>query len=235
MNLITDKKLQRVKPQTISLAFYRNYITMYSLIKEILSCTSENANIDNDFERSFPGDEEHRKSGYYKKMLKRYFFPGDFFCRKKSVLDSCSGMGWGTYILSHFARDVTAFDKSEDSINFCREQWRAKNISWHIADALKLPTAWENEFDVAFAMESIEHFSREDGGNYIKNLAGSLKDNGYLIGTSAFPNSRERADEICQQNPHHLYIFTLDEISEILNHYFDQYKIINNWMFIGKK
>jgi len=38
-------------------------------------------------------------TGYHRMMLGRYLFAGSQFCRAASVLDTCSGLGWGPFWL----------------------------------------------------------------------------------------------------------------------------------------
>ncbi|MBF0117634.1 MAG: class I SAM-dependent methyltransferase [Desulfobacterales bacterium] len=204
-------------------------------MKEILSYNSKNTELTPNIERAFPGEEEYIKSGHYKKMLKRYFFAADNFCRGKKVIESCSGLGWGAYILSKYASQITAFDINLDVIKFCQKSWKTENIKWLICDALKLDEIENEQYDVAIAMETIEHFTMENGKKYIYNLHNKLKTGGYIIGTSSFPRTRKEADNICQKNSSHLYIFTHDEMYNLLAKHFKNYRIIDNWMFIGEK
>jgi 2-polyprenyl-3-methyl-5-hydroxy-6-metoxy-1,4-benzoquinol methylase len=186
-------------------------------------------------EREFPGNSENLLSGYYHTMLKRYVFAGKWFCQKKLVLDSCSGLGWGTSILSKYASHITAFDISEESIAFSKENWKSENISWSAGDALNLENFKDNYYDVAVAMETIEHFSKENGELYILNLKEKIKPGGIIIGSSSFPFSRKKADSLCSTNPYHQHVYTYFEFSSFLKKHFKDSKIINNWMFVAKK
>jgi len=168
-------------------------------------------------------------------MLKRYFFAADYFCKGKNVLDSCCGLGWGTYIISKFAKKVTAFDRSPEIIKFCKRTWDGQNIQWQIADALDMSNIENDQFDVVVAMETIEHFGKIDGEGYIRSLVNKLKTGGHLIGASSFPQTGEDAQKQCLNNPYHLNIFTYQEINALLSKYLVQYRIIDNWMFIGIK
>ncbi len=205
-----------------------------STITKVLSYTSDDVDFLAKDERAFPGEEAFLNNGYYKKMLKRYFFSGAFFCKGKKVLDSCCGLGWGTYIVSKYALLVDAFDIEDQSIKFCKENWENQNISWYVDDVFKLEKI-NNNYDVALALETIEHFNKQEGDAYIGELSKRIKKNGILIGSSYFPKTRDQALEICKKNPFHLYIFTKKEICEILGKYFSEYHIINDWMFIAVK
>jgi len=186
-------------------------------------------------ERAFPGDQEFRKSGYTHTMLKRYFFSGKYFCDGKEILDSCSGIGWGTCILSKYAKSITAYDIDERAVEFASSYWKVKNVDWRTGDALNHDFLDGKLFDVVLAMETIEHFSRADAERYIRNIADSVKEQGYLIGSSAFPKTREQADALCSTNPYHLFIFTEKEILLLLKTYFRKVSLINRWMFIAQK
>jgi 2-polyprenyl-3-methyl-5-hydroxy-6-metoxy-1,4-benzoquinol methylase len=186
-------------------------------------------------ERDNPSDIKHLVSNNYKKMLMRYFYAGAVFCKNKNILDSCCGEGWGTFILSSYAETVTAFDQDISSINI--DKWSRSNINWIEGDALDTNLLENNHFDVVSAMETIEHFTREDGKLYFKNMHRLIKDNGIFIGSSFFPDTRERAESSLSftENPFHLYIWTVDEITKELEKYFSTVKMIDNWMFIAKK
>ncbi len=186
-------------------------------------------------ERAFPGNPEFVNSGYCNTMLKRYFFAGAVFCKGKRILDSCSGLGWGTYILSKYADKVTAFDIEREAVDFCSRSWKAGNTEWKQGSALDLSFLGETLFDTACAMETIEHFTKEDGEKYIAGLSSRLKRNGVLIGSSYFPETREEAERVCSTNPYHLYIFTEKEMSDTLKRHFRKTIIINRWIFIAVK
>lgn len=207
--------------------------------KKLIETILKYKNTDIDFfdkdERAFPADPYFYDSGYYHIMLKRYFFAGSFFCLQKRVLDSCSGLGWGTYILSSYAKTVTAFDIEEKAILFCKKTWMADNIEWIKGDALNVSFYSGEKFDIVTSFETIEHFSMINAEEYVNSMSQQLKKGGFFIGTSCFPNTAIEAEIIKKQNPCHLHIFTIDEISKLLSKYFSEHKVIDNWFFIGRK
>ncbi|MFZ6664549.1 methyltransferase domain-containing protein [Peijinzhouia sedimentorum] len=205
------------------------------MIDEVLKYKSENVDTVFIEERAFPGDDEFMENGYYKTMLKRYVFAGSFLCKEKKVLDSCSGFGWGTYILSNYANTVVAFDLEEAALQFCKSNWDRRNVSWTKGNALDISFLDGEAFDVVTAFETIEHFTKSDGEKYISQMALALKKGGFIVGTSSFPENELQAEKLCKTNPYHLHVFTFDEISIILKKYFDEYVIIDNWMFVARK
>jgi 2-polyprenyl-3-methyl-5-hydroxy-6-metoxy-1,4-benzoquinol methylase len=216
--------------------FGAEYQCRRDVIEGLLQHKPESLDVPSGQERSLPGDRQFMQSGYYKTMLKRYVFAGAFFCRKKKVLDTCCGLGWGAFLLSHYADSVFACDCDARAVAFCRQAWERPNISWMEADALHLDEGSQRgRFDVVCAMETIEHFSPEAGEHYLAGAADMLRSNGILIGTSSFPADRKRADALCAHNPYHAYIYTPREMKELLHKNFSRYVIIDNWMFIARK
>jgi 2-polyprenyl-3-methyl-5-hydroxy-6-metoxy-1,4-benzoquinol methylase len=188
-------------------------------------------------EQGLPTNADFLISDHYRTMLKRYFFAGKIFAENKTVLDSCSGLGWGTYILANYAKHVTAYDYNKEAIKLAKKNWQAKNIEWKVANALDKIIFPEESFEVITAMETIEHFTKNDGSKYIYNNYKMLKKNGFFIGTSLFPTTRKEANTspVLLNNPFHLYLWTQNEIKEELEKYFSNVRIIGTWMFIAQK
>lgn len=229
------KSIHSIDIQYINRVYDKEALHLKKRINDILLYNSNSVNYIAENERAFPGNEEFMASGYYHTMLKRYIFAGAEFCRGKNVLDSCCGLGWGTYLLSEYARSIRAFDIDNNIIQWCKKNWLSNNIIWAVGDALEMTFVENGMYDVVLAMETIEHFSKEDGDLLIKLLSDKLKVNGYLLGTSSFPITRDEAYKLCLNNPYHLHILTYDEMNSLLSKYFKTYKIINNWMFIARK
>jgi len=189
----------------------------------------------NDGERAFPGEERFQKGGYFRMMLGRYAFAGSQLCAGAQVLDSCCGLGWGSRMIAPFARQVTAFDRDEAAVDFCRKAWPAANIRWAVADALDLEEFGRGQYDVVLGMETIEHFSRVRGELYVREVERALACGGVFAGTSAFPESAQEARALEAGNRHHLYIYTRAEMLDLLLRYFSRASIIGDWFFLAMK
>ncbi len=188
-------------------------------------------------ERGTPSDIVYLVNYNYKKMLKRYIYVGAVFCKSKCVLDSACGVGWGTFLLAQYADEVKAFDLDNEVVSYAANEWQTENVKWVQASALDTSIFPDEQFDVITAMETIEHFTEEDGKKYIFNMQRLVKQGGYFIGTSLFPNTRREADisPVLLNNKHHLYLWTVEDIREELGKYFSTIKFIDNWMFIALK
>lgn len=224
-----------INMELINEVFHRSVQENEDLVTEILSINSDKVDVLSEDERAFPGNKNFLESGYYKTMLKRYFFAGEYFSKGKEVLDTCCGLGWGTKILSNYAREITAFDLDFRVIDFCKETWKADNINWKQGNSLDLRFLKNKKFDIVLGMETIEHFSMLEGEKYVYQISTVLKKDGIFIATSYFPNSRAEAEKVCKNNPYHKYIFTFDEMNRVLDKYLSKHIIVNNWMVIAVK
>lgn len=184
-------------------------------------------------ERSLPSEERFYKTGYWRMMVGRYLFAGSQFCRGRNVLDVCCGLGWGAFLVSRYARQVTAFDIDTACVEFAQKTWPEPNIRWLCSDALDRQTLAGERFDAALAMEAVEHFTAADGERLVALMAERLRKDGIFIGTSAFPASREEAVRLTAHNPHHPHIFTEQEFLALLRRHFSRAAIIGNWMFLA--
>ncbi|MFQ5427633.1 MAG: class I SAM-dependent methyltransferase [Thermodesulfobacteriota bacterium] len=78
--------------------------------------------------------------------------------RGKKVLDIGGGLGYGSLLISKFAKEVVFLDRSADTADFVRRTWSplAPNLTVLSGEAAELK---ENQgcFDVIFLMDVIEH------------------------------------------------------------------------------
>lgn len=234
-NFNLEKDLDKINLPVINYVYEQEKEKHKDTIQAILSFDSKLVNFIAEEERAFPGDENFMKTGHSNVMLKRYFFAGKVFCENKKVLDSCCGIGWGSKILSNYAKEITSFDIEKEAIDFSKKFWKLDNVNFIEGNALNSSFLKEEKFDVVTAFETIEHFSKEDGETYIFEIAKVLKEGGVLIGTSTFPDTDFEAKKLRLTNKYHLHIFTETELKGILNLNFKKHHIINQWMFIAIK
>ena len=180
-------------------------------------------------ERDLPGSPRFQESGWWVQMLTRYAL-GMHYGRGKLVLDSCSGLGWGAYLLDSVARRVVAVELDRAAIELSGEFWpttRTHRVRGSVLE-LCLP---DQSHDVALAMESIEHFSQSDIQRYLDELQRVLKPGGMLVGSSVFPQTLEEAETLCARNPWHLHICTRSEMEALLKERFGSWSIAFNGLF----
>ncbi len=181
-------------------------------------------------ERGLPSNEKFRENAWYQKMLLRYGL-AMHYSKGKNVLETCSGLGWGAYLLDDVARSVACIEIDRKSINLSKQLWKTDKTEYINGSVLKIP-AEDNKYDIVTAMESIEHFKIEDIKTYLGEMYRVLKPRGFLIGSSAFPDTREEADILCSKYKYHFYIYTTQEIKELLREQgFEKIKVFQNKIF----
>ena len=205
------------------------------LVARVCATKPADFGLNSDEERGMPGEKHYTESGWSRKMLGRYFAAG-FLCQNAGVLDLCSGLGWGAYILSHFTDNVSCLELNEEIVAKAAGVWQRENMKWHTGNALECDTLFHSgQFSAVTFMESIEHFSCEDGFTMLRKIHSILKDGGILIASSYFPSGREEADLICAKNKHHLYIFTEQEVMAYCKHLFRKTFIANKMLLVAVK
>jgi ubiquinone/menaquinone biosynthesis C-methylase UbiE len=180
-------------------------------------------------ERALPGDESFKRSGWWKYMLTRYAL-ATYHSKGKCVLDSCSGLGWGSYLVDAVADLVLAVDIDKPTVELARSLWPTRVTEWIQGSVLELGFA-SNSIDVGLAMEGIEHFTLVNIHRYLDEIYRVIRPGGELIGSSSFPETREQADALCAENPYHLYICTRGELISMLEKRFSLYYIYQNGLF----
>ena len=209
---------------------YENYISNNDRAHNILKLKVNNSMKDLIGERDLPSNERFQKTGWWKNMLLRYGL-AMHFSKGKDVLETCSGLGWGAYLLDGVARSVTCIEIDEKSINLSKQLYETNKTEYINGSVLNLPVK-DNKYGIVTAMESIEHFKLEDIKTYLSEIYRVLKPRGFLIGSSAFPDSREEANALCSKNKYHLHICTKQEIIDLLRGQgFKKIRVFQNRLF----
>lgn len=151
----------------------------------------------------------------------RYNILKDIVAGKK-VLDAACGTGYGTYTLSQWANHVTGIDISAEAIDFCRENYQNRNLSYlqmSVAD-MKFE---DQSFDVIISFETLEHIPYELQCDFLKEVTRVLKDNGVLI-MSTPDRIMATIAKRGNINPYHIHEFTTEEYRTFLMSYFPHVK-----------
>lgn len=105
----------------------------------------------------------------------------------KALVVGC-GLGDDAEWLSAAGFQVTAFDISESSINWCRERFPSTEVDYRVADLLNPPTDWSNTFDLIVEihiLQAIPESIRDPAADQLPtllNAGGSLLCIGRLAG-----------------------------------------------------
>lgn len=231
------EELGRLCAEDSFLPVYRQEAAVIpDVIDTVMKTVPADFGLEPDTERGLPGEPCFVSSGWYHYMLGRYVTAASCFCRSKRVLDLCSGLGWGAYIMAHYADSVHCIELDERIVEKAGSHWKRENMHWCAGSALNIDSLFDAKFDVVTAMEAIEHFERDEGIELIKKSCFALhEDEGILLMSSYFPCTRDEAEAVCKKNEHHHNIFTQQEIYAICKHLFRKCIIIDKKMLIAIK
>jgi len=156
-----------------------------------------------------------------KEHLARYEFALQYVDGKK-VLDIGCGSGYGVDLIASKASEVIGVDISKEAMNYARQHYKRKNITFCVGDAIHLDFLKDRKFDVIICFEVIEHVA-----NYfqcLKEIRRLLKHDGILIIST--PNKRyynPNSEKLV--NPFHVIEFELADFKELLGKYFGNVKV----------
>lgn len=183
-------------------------------------------------ERGLPGDKKCQENDWWKTMLLRYGL-AMHFSKEKDVLETCSGLGWGAYLLDDVAKSVACIEIDKTTTELSKSLWNTTRTKYVNGSVLNIPFE-DSGFDVVTAMESIEHFNLPDIKLYLSEMYRVMMPGGHLIGSSGFFDTKMEAKAHCATNKHHKYICTTDEIKELLEEQgFKNISILLKTLFIA--
>lgn len=163
-------------------------------------------------EIGLPGHTKSQSTGYYEYMLGRYIYSISYI-KNKCVLDAGCGMGWGSYLISDYPREIVSIDINKKAIEFAEEKWNDRKLDFRQHSILEL-NSLNKKFDVVLSFEVIEHLSLNDGKCFFKQAFDNLSEKGTLILSSSFPDLEETAKMAEITNKFHLKIYTKKELEK---------------------
>lgn len=127
----------------------------------------------------------HKNNVLYQVSKARYLFTLNRV-KNKRVLDIACGTGYGSSILARKAMFVLGMDTDADTIKYCRNKYKKKNLEFqNIYPGYEVSLAFKKRFDVIVSFETIEHV--QDYLVFLRFLKRSLIPSGVLILSS--PNN----------------------------------------------
>lgn len=113
------------------------------------------------------------------------------------------------YIINRKVKSVTAIDKFNEDY----QADKLKKLTWTCPNPLPM-----GQYDTVVSTEFIEHIERKQLEPLLEQIVNKLKVGGKFVGST--PNKK-----VPTTNPYHLYEYTLDELKEILEKYFQTIEI----------
>ena len=91
------------------------------------------------------------------------------------------GLGDDAEWLSSVGFDVTAFDISRSSIEWCRERFPDSSVDYCVADLLSPPAKWQGNFDIVIEIHILQAIPENIRDQAADNLPTLLSPNGHLL------------------------------------------------------
>ncbi|MBS1736085.1 MAG: glycosyltransferase [Bacteroidetes bacterium] len=135
----------------------------------------------------------------------------------KIVLDIACGEGYGSEILSTYAKKVIGIDIDEKTIEHAKNKYKNEKIDFlrGSTDSIPLP---DHSVDIAISYETIEHINEESQRIFLGEIKRVLKKDGVFIIST--PDKINYSDRYDHKNEFHLKEFEKEEFISFLNKYF---------------
>jgi ubiquinone/menaquinone biosynthesis C-methylase UbiE len=147
--------------------------------------------------------------------VERYSFAEQFIVGK-TVLDAACGWGGGTAILSEKAKSVVGVDIDPDNLEYAKENYSRKNITYSEQDVTQLSYS-DNSFEAAVSLETIEHLTEADQKKYLSEFRRVVVPGGVII-ISTPDRAIWRSMAVKQAD--HIRELTKKELLELLGRFF---------------
>lgn len=142
----------------------------------------------------------------YQEHIERYRF-ACHYVKNLVVLDAACGVGFGARMMSEFAKQVYAVDISRESIEYAKEKYSNKNITFEQMDVVQIRYP-DRFFDVVVSFETVEHVPEPE--KFLSEIQRVLKPDGLLIISTPNRETTCRGEQV--HTPSHIKEFTLGEI-----------------------
>lgn len=171
----------------------------------------------------------HRQLYYW--HISRYNYAKQFLRRDDSVLDVACGTGYGAYELAFIAKNVTAIDIDQATINYASKTFKSSNIKYICGNAVQVQSLTNEKFNVCTSFETIEHLTKEDQEQFLINIVSVLQNDGTFIVST--PNTSIYIGHENTTNEFHLHELTYAEFKSLLEKHFEVVFIVGQRRFEG--
>lgn len=138
----------------------------------------------------------------------------------KTVFEVGCSDGYGSFLLAKHAKKITALDLDKQIIDYAKNKYKRKNLSFIYGDILNLPV--KEKYDVIISFQVIEHIKPVDV--YLGQISKALKPKGIFIVTT--PNRKIRLrDGQKPWNRFHVQEYEHRQLRNLLSKYFSDVEI----------
>lgn len=140
------------------------------------------------------------------------------------VLDAACGVGYGSAILSVYAREVVGIDIDEEAVAFARETYGNERTLFYEMSIADMQFK-ENSFDAVVSFETVEHVPEEIQKAFLQEIARILSPAGVLIMSTPDHDMFVKKFLGKYNNPYHVKEYNYPEYKALLKNYFKYVEI----------
>jgi 2-polyprenyl-3-methyl-5-hydroxy-6-metoxy-1,4-benzoquinol methylase len=138
----------------------------------------------------------------------------------KVVVDAGTNEGLGAALFAAHAREVHAFDRSEEAIATARSRHHAPNLHFQVHDLSRPLPLPDGSVDVVFSSEVVEHL--EEGAPFFAAAARALRPGGFLLLKTPNDDYNRLENRL---NPHHRNPYTARRLRAELSRHFAEVSV----------
>lgn len=150
------------------------------------------------------------------------------YIKDKEVIDIACGEGYGSFLMSKYAKNVTGIDIDENTIINANSKYKNNNLSYLQGDVSKIPLQ-SSTIDVVVSFETIEHTTKHD--EMMLEIKRVLKPDGLLIMSS--PDKYNYSEKRGFINKYHVKELYSQEFENLIKKYFKYEKMLFQRYFHG--
>jgi ubiquinone/menaquinone biosynthesis C-methylase UbiE len=159
--------------------------------------------------------------------LHRYAIAFDYI-KDKKVVDIACGEGYGSFLMSKYAKNFTVIDIDEDTIINANSKYKNNNLSYLQGDVSEIPLQ-SSTIDAVISFETIEHTTKHD--EIMQEIKRVLKPDGLLIMSS--PDKSNYSEKRGFINKYHVKELYSEEFKNLIKKYFKYDKMLFQRYFHG--
>jgi ubiquinone/menaquinone biosynthesis C-methylase UbiE len=148
-------------------------------------------------------------------------------CKDKIVLDIACGEGYGTNILSNYAKKIYGVDISYEAVDHARIKYKKPNIDFRYGSATNIPLP-ANSVETVVCFETIEHLNEHF--EMLSEIKRVMVKDGILIVSSPEKSIYSQRDP---NNKYHIKELHLFELESLIKKFFKHNYLLKQQIVIG--